>query len=354
MNLSLICFTRNGADLCLRLIEALSACGHPCQGFTTSKLSSQTGLASYGGSLSQWGAEWFRKDKSDGLIFIGACGIAVRTVAPFLRGKTVDPAVVVVDEQGQFVISLLSGHIGHANMLARLVAGPIHATPVISTATDLQGCFAVDCWASERGWKISHMALAKETSARLLEGEPVGFLADAPLEENLPAGFVADPALDLGIWVSVRNRPVPFRRTLQIIPNVICVGIGCRKGVAKEAVEQAVQQALSDANVDFRAVKTLASIDVKQQESGLCAFAADHSFPIRFFSPHELEQANGSFTGSAFVRETVGVDNVCERAAVLGSGNGSLVVKKQAGNGVTVAAAMEDWRVTFETANDRG
>lgn len=351
MKLCLVCFTETGALLCQRLIGALQACGHVCTGFSTRRQAEKTGLLCYGEQLSLWVSQWFCKEKTDGIIFISACGIAVRAIAPFLRDKTVDPAVVVIDEQGRFVVSLLSGHIGNANQLARLAAGKLGATPVISTATDLCGRFAVDSWAAERGWKISSMALAKEASVRLLEGEPVGFASDVPIEGQLPEGLSADLGLDFGIWVSVRNTPAPFCRTLQILPKTVYVGIGCRKGATKEAIQTAVQNALLDAQIDFRAIKTLASVDRKEQEPGLQEFAAYHRLPIRFFSSQELAQAEGTFTGSAFVQQTVGVDNVCERAAVLGSGGGCLVIQKQAGNGITVAAALENWRVTFETAN---
>lgn len=354
MRLAVVCFTGGGAALGTRLMESLCACGHSCEAFTTPRQSSKSNLKSYGESLSQWVAEWFCREKTDGLIFVGACGIAVRAVAPFLRGKTVDPAVVVVDELGQFAVSLLSGHIGSANQLAGLVAAQIGAVPVISTATDLHGRFAVDRWASQRGWKLSSMALAKEVSARLLDGQPVGFLADVPPVQALPEGLSPDPALDLGIWVSPRTAPAPFVVALHIVPNVLCVGIGCRKGVTEQAVEQAVEQALSDAALDVGAVKTLASIDLKKEEPGLCEFAANHALPLRFFSAQELRKADGLFTSSAFVEERVGVDNVCERAAVLGCGNGRLMLKKQACNGVTVAVAIEDWRVTFETTDDGG
>lgn len=351
MRLSLVCFTRNGAALCQRLMSALQADGHVCEGFTTYKLTVQTGLSWYGESLSAWVGERFCKQKCDGLIFIGACGIAVRAIAPFLRGKTVDPAVVVLDEQGKFVVSLLSGHIGNANDLAAWIARQINATPVISTATDLYGCFAVDSWAARRGWQLSSMALAKEVSARLLADEPVGFAADIPVEGTLPDGLVADTSLDFGIWVSVKNSPVPFSRTLHVLPTVVSLGIGCRKGVKKEAIEAMVQNVFQRSNLAFQAVKNISSIDVKQHEPGLLEFAAAHQLPIQFFSSQELAQAGGLFTGSVFVQDTVGVDNVCERAAVLGSGNGCLAVKKQAGDGITIAAALADWRITFETAN---
>ena len=118
-------------------------------------------------STSQWAGEQFQAGK-DGVIFIGACGIAVRSIAPYIAGKKTDPAVLVIDECGQFVISLLSGHLGGANELAVRCAGYLHATPVVTTATDLHSRFAVDVFAKKNGCAIFHMKAAKEASAALL------------------------------------------------------------------------------------------------------------------------------------------------------------------------------------------
>ena len=128
-------------------------------------------------STSQWAGEQFRTGK-DGVIFIGACGIAVRSIAPYIAGKKTDPAVLVIDECGQFVISLLSGHLGGANELAVRCAGYLHATPVVTTATDLHSRFAVDVFAKKNGCAIFHMKAAKEASAALLAGEKIGFYSE--------------------------------------------------------------------------------------------------------------------------------------------------------------------------------
>lgn len=347
MHLTLISFTKRGAALCRALCGKLEALGHLCRGFASEKYAQAAGLPSFGDRLSDWAKEWFTKERSDGMIFIGACGIAVRAVAPYLQDKTRDPAVVVVDEHGKFAISLLSGHIGNANKLAQLVAEQLHATPVISTATDCNGLFAVDSWAAHHGWSLSDMTLAKEVSARLLDGEPVGFRSELPFSvDELPVGFTMDDTPELGVFVTIHKETTAFPKTLRVIPRTVSLGIGCRKGTPQDVIESMVQAACAAHHLDFRAVGAVATIDLKREEPGLLAFVRAHGLAFPCFSAQELRETPGCVTPSAFVQEVTGVDNVCERAALLGSG-GTLLFPKQAGHGVTVAAAHTEGRISF-------
>ena len=215
------------------------------------------------GGLSAWTRERFG---ADALVFIGACGIAVRAIAPLLQSKLTDPAVVVCDETGRFAISLLSGHAGGANRLAEQIAKIIGATPVITTASD------------------SH----------------------AILDGSSP-------------------------------PQNLVLGIGCRRGTSAETIERAATILLWDAKIPLSRVCEAATIDVKRDEAGLIGFAKARKLPLRFYSAGELAAAPGGFTASERVLEAVGVDNVCERAAVLCGGKGGLILRKSARDGVTVA-----------------
>ncbi|MCB6367017.1 cobalt-precorrin 5A hydrolase [Intestinibacillus massiliensis] len=282
----------------------------------------------------------------DGLVFIGAAGIAVRSVAPFLRGKAEDPAVVVVDEQGKYVIPLLSGHLGGANALAVQIAAAMHATPVLTTATDVNGLFAVDTWAKAHGFEVCETDLIRYVSSALLRGETVGLRSDFPVCTPLPQGVALQAEGGAGIVLSVRNGDEPFTHTLHLVPRAVWAGIGCRKGVASGTLEQVLLEVLEREHVPLSALCGLATIDIKAEEPGLRALAAKYRLPIRVFSAGELQSAEGTFTPSAFVRQTVGVDNVCERAAVCAS-EGTLLCSKAAANGVTVALAAEKREVHF-------
>lgn len=280
---------------------------------------------------------------ADAIIFVGSCGIAVREIAPFVRDKRTDPAVVCMDELGTFVIPLLSGHIGGANALARRLAAALNAVPVITTATDIHGKFSVDAWAAERGYRIGSMRAAKAVSAAILEGD-VPLCSDFPIVTPLPAGVVSGATGPIGIHVTYRLED-PFENTLRIIPPVLHLGIGCRKNTQCAVIRDAVSQVLRKHGLDLRAVKQVASIDLKAGEPGLLEYCREQGFPISFYTPEELSRVEGDFTTSAFVRETTGVDNVCERASKIGAE--TIIVRKTAVNGVTVAVAAENLEVRF-------
>lgn len=280
---------------------------------------------------------------ADAVIFIGSCGIAVREIAPYVKDKRTDPAVICIDELGEFVIPLLSGHIGGANELARYLAKRLNGTPVITTATDINRKFSVDTWAVSNGFTISSMKAAKEVSAAILERD-VPLTSDFPVISPLPPGVRQEDSGELGIYLTYQKTE-PFVRTLRLIPKALHLGIGCRRGTEQAAVREAVDGILQAHSIDPCAVKCVASIDLKAQEQGLLDFCAERNWPVRFYTAEELRRVPGVFSASAFVQSITGVDNVCERAALNGADR--LIVKKTARSGVTVAVAMEALEVDF-------
>ena len=306
--------------------------------------------------LSELTREWF--GKVDALVYFGAAGIAVRCIAPLVRDKFRDPAVLVIDENARFVISLLSGHAGGANRLCRLFAQALDAQPVITTATDGRGLFAVDTYASENGLALSDRALAKEISARLLAGETVSFYADKlngcrfPVQVSAYGQGVTESGERSGadIILSVRREPGDPEKALYLIPRIVTLGIGCRRGTPAEAVAKAAQEILRRSGVFREALSGVASIDLKRDETGLLAFAKEWDLPLSFFTADELASARGQFSSSAFVREVTGVDNVCERSAVLLAGeNGRLLAGKESGGGVTAALGIRGYEDSAPT-----
>ena len=335
MKAALFAFTRRGCETARRILTALPEAHWQC--FTLERLSEP----SFGTLTPECYGQAF--GASDLLVFVGACGIAVRKIAPYVRDKRTDPAVVCVDEQGTFAISLLSGHIGGANGLTKTIAQAIGAVPVITTATDVNGKFSVDTWATKNGCVIGDMKLAKAVSAAILERN-VPFSSELPIVGRLPDGLTLENIGDLGILVSFRES-TPFGNTLRLIPRILHLGIGCRKGTPKETIAQAVDRVFRENRLDFRAVCLAASIDLKQEEPGLLAFCRERELPVKFYSAAQLSAVPGEFTPSPFVRSVTGVDNVCERAALLGAER--LLVKKTADCGVTVAVAVKHWEVHF-------
>lgn len=304
------------------------------------------------GGLVSWAGERFAD--SQAILFIGACGIAVRAAAPFVRDKFTDPAVLVIDETARFVIPLLSGHVGGANELALRLAGVLSAEAVITTATDRNGVFAVDTFAAKRGLMIADRLLAKRVSAALLAGEPVGFFSDFPIDEEKISGASRLGGLRFGQVCGINIRITAEdsacmengdeeNAVLRLIPRCTAVGLGCRRGTDAETIRQVFSEALRRHHIDIRSVFSLASIDLKKEESGLLELAASLSVPFQTKNAGELLAVPGEYSDSDFVRQTTGVGNVCERAAMAAclerKADAKLLFPKYARGGVTVAAA---------------
>ena len=281
----------------------------------------------------------------DALIFVCACGIAVRATAPHLHSKTTDPAVIVIDDCGRFVIPVLSGHIGGANALAERLAEMIGAQPAITTATDTGGRFSPDSFAAANGLIITDMDAAKAVAAAVLDGEKVGFVSEYKYTD-MPDELSADTDCRIGIYAGSGDAQ-PFPVTLRLVPKNIVLGIGCRRGTDMETVSRLVLSALETAGLSIERVSEAATIDLKSDEAGLLGFCEKYGFRLSVYSAQELMETDGSFTSSDFVKEITGADNVCERSAVRCSG-GQLILRKTAGDGVTVAAAEKPVILDFE------
>ena len=340
MKLAVFAFSRRGRDTARRCLTALAGPGDEYRAYASESWEGE-GFSPIRPPLADFTAPVFAW--ADAMVFVGACGIAVRAIAPHVRDKRTDPAVLAVDELGQFVIPLLSGHIGGANRLAARLAEAVGATAVVTTATDVNRRFSVDEWSARQGLYIDDMAAAKAVSAAILEG-PVPVWSDFPIAGDLPAGLEPGESGPLGICISWR-RKFPFDRTLLLVPPVLRLGIGCRRGTSSGAIDALTDQLLAEHNVHPAAVGTVATIDLKKDETGLLDFCRDLGWPLSCYSAEELAAVEGDFTPSDFVRSVTGVDNVCERAALLGAER--LLVKKTARGGVTAALALNAWEVRF-------
>ncbi len=341
MKVWLIGFSSRGCALCEKIASALA--DSECRVF--SKTSADAGASEKVGNMHEWTSDAF--DDADAIVFVGAVGIAVRHIAPFIKSKTTDPAVVDVDERGTFAIPLLSGHIGGANDLARGIASEIGATPVITTATDINGKFSVDSFATANRMWMSSMVLAKDVSSRVLDGRFVGLHSDFNIAGRVPRELTPASSGELGVDITITDSKGPFDRTLKLVPKCCVVGIGCRKGISKEKIRDAVNSVLAEADISPRSVRAAASIDIKSDEKGLLDYCSENGIGITFFSSSELNALPGEFTRSDFVRSVTGVDCVCERSAVIASRNGHLIVNKTVADGVTVAVALDEIKIDF-------
>ena len=358
--ISVISFTENGRCLAREVQNCFKEWDIHC--FTQEEIKEQ--------GLARWTKE--QMEQRNTLLFIGACGIAVRAIAPNLVNKLQDSAVLVIDEMANYVIPILSGHVGGANELACMLAKRIGAVPVITTATDINGKFAVDVFARKNGLKIADRELAKEISAELLTGRKVGFFTDFLWNGTLPKGLCEEQFCDRNIQITINTDSLKGsskkrakkegydtetgaeqkeidrsemrsegKAVLRLVPPVIILGIGCRKGTPAGQIQSAIHQLLKEQNLHPLSIAAIATIDLKKEEPGLLAAAETLQIPVICYSSEELAAVPGDFTESAFVKQITGVGNVCERAALKAARErgGYLVCHKTVYDGVTVAAA---------------
>ena len=382
MKVSIISFTLKGIELSLKIKKAFSGeteeklclytkCSHAEKSLTERKLTEknlaekdlvESGLSYVEQPLTEWTGEQMKEHRS--LLFIGACGIAVRAIAPFLTDKLNDMPVLVMDEQGRFVIPILAGHVGGANELALSLAERMGSTPVITTATDLNHCFAVDLFARRNALHIVNKDGIAKVSSRILAGEEVTMAVE---EGHLQEGEAGSPGrgkvpgeinVPEGIRLVSTESPVDILvapafygkgRLLTLRPKEYVIGIGCKRGKAAEQIDQFVHKVLKESGISMEQVAAFVSIDRKKDEEGILWMSSHYGIPFVTCSAEELQQVEGTFHASEFVKSQVGVDNVCERAALRFSGpDGILITGKQAEDGITVAIAKRRWSVSFD------
>ena len=437
MKVSIISFTLKGIELSLKIKKAFSGeteeklclytkCSHAEKSLTERKLTEknlaekdlvESGLSYVEQPLTEWTGEQMKKRRS--LLFIGACGIAVRAIAPFLTDKLNDVPVLVMDEQGRFVIPVLAGHVGGANELAVSLAERMGSTPVITTATDLNHCFAVDLFARRNALHIVNKDGIAKVSSRILAGEEVTmaveeghfreeaqtlrgrrvsrktnipdgirlvscipeFHTDIPIVmteviEDIPAvsaestedapAVSAESTTDAPVAFSESSAGIPGvtespvdilvapasygqGRLLTLRPKEYVIGIGCKRGKAAEQIDHFVHRVLKESGISMEQVAAFASIDRKKDEEGILWMSSHYGIPFVTYSAEELQQVEGTFHASEFVKSQVGVDNVCERAALQFSGpDGILITGKQAEDGITAAIVKRRWSVSFD------
>ncbi len=294
--------------------------------------------------------------ESEAMLFISACGIAVRSIAPFLRGKHLDPAVVVMDERARFSISLVSGHLGGGNALAEQIARIYKATPVITTATDIAGLPCAEDVVKRSGLAVENLKGIKPVNSAILNGGRVFVIDDnAKRLRSTKAAFRDSPVFrfssrfpaarkptDAFIYITPFTAPIPadaLNATLVLRPREFVVGIGCMRGVSASEIERAFFSVLNDARISPLAVKRAATIDLKRDEKGLLRFAKKTGIGLDFYSKEVLSFIKTPTRPSPMALKIAGPGGVCESAALKSSGEKKLWIKKTICGRVTIALA---------------
>lgn len=360
LRLIILSFTDRGADLADRVKKT--------------DLFIATHRRCAGGRLKEMVKEAFAE--CDAILFIGATGIAVRAIAPFVKSKLTDPAVLVADERGRFIIPILSGHVGGANEIAETLAEHLEMTAVITTATDINGVISIDSWAVRHHLFIENASKIKDVSMKVLRGEKIRVLSDISLDDVPPefepvckcdgassgppeiscppeTSCSSEAPCPPDVYIGPRKLDFLRESSLCLTPKVLFVGIGCRRGTPESEIAAFFEEVFALHHLSRNAVAGVASIDLKADEEGLLRFCGGQGFPVHFFTGEELMQVEGEyeFSSSHFVKKTTGVDSVCERAAVrLAETRGAdfsrrrvqFIQKKIAKNGVTIAIAISE------------
>ena len=347
-SLAVFAISRRGADLARRLQLQLGSDVFVAERFLD--LVGERAVPLGTGALRDALAGAF--DRYRGLVLIMPLGAAVRLLAPFLKDKQTDPAVVVLDEVGAQAIAMLSGHVGGANALARQVAAAVGARPIITTAADLLGLPALDLLGQKWGWVIEEPTGLTPASAAIVNGEPVGVYQDAGEDDwwrEAPANVLRSSSLDDLTAATVVARIVISDRILPLAdadgalvvfrPKTLVVGIGCVRGTTVDELDALVQTTLADHSLAIGSVRALATIDLKRDEAGLSALAARHGWPMQYFPAEELAAVDAPSGPSAEVLRAVGAPGVCEPAALRAADVATLVVPKVKTPRATVAVA---------------
>ena len=350
MKLAVISVTNKGALLGNSLADQLRSLNHNVQIFAKSGRNPLN--ATPYEVLSKLIADIF--PHYEGLIFIMATGIVVRVIAPYVQDKRIDPAVVVMDENGKYAISLLSGHIGGANELAELIAVTIGAEPVITTATDVGKKPAVDVLAVKLGRSIQPFAELKHMNARIANNDQVRFFIDKTLPNQ---EFFVQKAEKLGIIleeidqlttakydaaVLITDQLLPLNKPhLYLRSMALAVGIGCRRNTSRDDILAAVTEACRTIGHSISSIAIIGSTILKQDELGLLAVIQQLAVPSQFFINEELQECIDKYQldVSSFVQKQIGVGNVCAAAAILAGQTNKLLLPKTKYKNVTVAIA---------------
>ncbi len=301
------------------------------------------------------GSQW---KQFDAFVFIGAMGICVRTIAPYIEDKHIDPAVVCVDSFGNHVISVLSGHIGGANDLTKHIAGALGVDPIITTQSDNAGLWALDIIYENYDWQMSYVGNLNTAIGKFVNREPVALLLDIRdegtdyLERTCPQHVTIVNTVDeimegnysLAIVVSpfiYSNLPSDLL-VVQYTPQVLDLGIGLAHQAPVDTYED-IQQLLSEHNIYLwsECIRKICTIDIKAEEPVIQKFQKErYGLELKLYTADELAKVDVP-TPSEMVEKHVGTPSVCEAAAILGSNYGKLLLPKVKGKNFTLAVAID-------------
>lgn len=279
-------------------------------------------------------------EESQAIIFISATGIAVRMISPYIKNKKVDPAVVVIDDQGKFIIPLLSGHLGGSNELSKKISEIFpKSTLVMTTASDSRGFTSPDLFAKDMGFCFYNEEKLTEFTSAMVEGEEIYLYSEVEINwdySNFTRIYSLENIKDSQKLIYISSKKISGKYNyLQIIPKNLHLGIGCRRGVGSKLMRDFIEEVFKDNNLLPEAIESISSIDLKSDEQGILELAKNYKAKTIFYSQEDLKKVEDMFEISEFVRKTVGTSSVAEGSCYLTSRN--IIVDKKIGPSMTLA-----------------
>ena len=346
--IAFIAVTQNGKDLAINIKKILG------EGdiYITDKLSNKTNKEIYKiieGRLSDFTTKLFKEYEI--LIFIMATGIVVRSIASHIKSKFEDPAILVIDEKGKNVISLLSGHMGGANEITTYISRLIGANPVITTATDVNSKSSLDIIAKNLNAHIDNFREnVKDVNYLLVNKGKVGLYIDGNYKVDT-RGFITIKNIDefhslndLDKIVYITNKDninVEDSRLIKVVPKDIVIGMGCRRNTPYENINNALEDILKKYNIDKKAILKIGSVEVKKDEQGIIKLSEILKVPFETISIEEIKKIEDKFEKSEFVKKSIGVYCVAEPVAYILSDK-NLIVTKHKYKGITFSIGRID------------
>ncbi len=335
MRLACITFTDKGFELGKRLSKVHST-KYKIEHYANSELAE--GIKDF--LKKQW-------KKFDGFIFISASGIAVRMISPYIKSKTIDPAVVVVDDMARFSISLLSGHLGGANEIAEWIGEKTGSIPVITTASDNREIESVDMFAKANNYYLEDMDSVTKITSLMVNGRRVGLYTEDSQVINYhnieKVSDIKNIDESLSGVIIVSSKEVLPQVTIPytiLRPKNINIGIGCRKGVHVDNIIKAIESVLKSKNLSKKSIRALGTVEVKKNEKGIIKVAEYFESPLKIFTLEQIKDVEDMFQKSQFVKDTIGVYSVSEPSAYLLGGK--VIRGKAIYDGVTVSVSVEE------------
>ncbi|MBK5243445.1 MAG: cobalt-precorrin 5A hydrolase [Eubacteriaceae bacterium] len=344
---AIVTLSNDGMDLAERLVKQLE--DKDCTIYTKEKYAREkteiieSDISAFMGSI---------MEDFDIICCIMATGIVVRALAPILEHKSKDPGILVMDARGDYVISLLSGHLGGANDAARLVAKRLGAKAVITTGTDVKGTMAVDVLAEKIQCTIDDFTDAKDITALILNGEAIGLINQGNVDLNdliLPGNIelLSDNShikKYAGVIITSRELEKTSLKipSVKLVPKKLVLGVGCRRDTPGKKIILAIQSTLASIKISDKGIKAFATIGLKEQEPGIQE-ACDYFKAKKVIIPDEMVQmVQSRFEASDFVFQTTGLYAVSEPCGYIASGFGTCLLEKQKLNGITLSVWIEE------------